>query len=373
MRGTGGILIGIAAALALVAPGAAQANTKTVGDGNDTANALDIRSVSHGHKRARLTHTLRTYSRFSARFLRGDNGILFGFDTNGSARSAERFAVIFWAGGRLHAVVVNGKGHFVAKARVSRPSSRSVKVTLRRSSLGNPAGYRWTGFTFVGQSVDVAPNRGLILHDITAPQINFPRQPIPADTTYNVTFSVSDSGGAGLKEWRLQRRTFGTSSWSTYATGGGGGSHAVSVTAAQGDDDQYRVVAIDRQQNKQIGPIRTVSIPIDDTNTTAISYAGSWNPPATGIVGAFLETLTSPVDSSATFSYSFAGTYVALIGPGNCATGTVTIDGVQDSLDEPCNDGQRRVLYRASLATGDHTLVLGNVGSGFSLDGIITR
>src|ERR687892_2897144 len=104
MYGTRGILIGIAAALALVAPGAAHANTKTVGDGNDTASALDIRSISHGHKGSRVTHTLRTYGRFSSRLLRGDAVIVFAFDTNGTARSTERFVFVFWASGSLRAV-----------------------------------------------------------------------------------------------------------------------------------------------------------------------------------------------------------------------------------------------------------------------------
>jgi hypothetical protein len=345
---------------------------------------LDIRSVGQGHKGTRLTHTLRTYGRFSSRFLDGNNGIAFGFDTNGSARSAERFAIVFWAGGRLRSVVFNAKGHVVAKVRVSRPNAHSVKVTLSRGSLGNPVAYRWAGFAFVGRKGDVAPNHGLISHDITAPQVSFPTPPIPADTTYDVTFSLSDSGGAGVKEWRLERRPLGTSSWSTYATGGGGGSHTVPVTAAEGDNDRYRVIAVDKQGNQGVSVIRTVSVPIDDGNA-AILYSGStWNH-ATGIPDLFLGTLSSAANPGDGFAYSFTGSYVAVVGTATCGGGSYSVedsngDTVAGFFNDSCNGKPRQILFGSSLldlfdtsVPADYTLTIGYDGESLSFDGIIHR
>jgi hypothetical protein len=369
-------LIGVIAVLALAGPESAPADTKTVGDSNDVPTALDIRSVSQGHARSRVTHTLRTYEAFSSRLLQGDNVIVFGFDTNGTARSAERFVFVFWAG-RLRAAVTKPNGDLISWARVSRPNSRSVKVKVSRRSLGKPAGYRWTGLTIMGSRADRAPNRGLILHDIRAPKISFPAQPIPADVTYDVTFSVSDKGGSGLKSWRLQQRDIGATTWTTLASGGSGGAKSVSVSALEGDDDDYRVLAVDGQGNRRTSRIRTVSVPVDDASADIV-YTGSWI--VSSDPNAFLQTLHRTLTVNDSFTYEFDGSYVALVGPAACDTGTVTIDGgAPASIRVLCSFLPRRVLYSQSLANGHHTLVFtytGPADSGadsFGLDGIISR
>jgi hypothetical protein len=370
-------LVGVIAVLALAGPESAPANTKTVGDGNDVSIALDIRSVSHGHARSRVTHTLRTYGAFSSRLLQGDNVIVFAFDTNGTARSAERFVFVFWAG-RLRAAVTNRNGDFISWASVSRPSSRSVKVKLSRRSLGKPAGYRWVGLTVMGSRADRAPNRGLILHDIRAPNISFLAQPIPADLTYDVTFSVSDKGGSGLKSWRLQQRHFGATTWSTLATGGSGGAKSVSVSALEGADDDYRVLAVDGQGNRRISRIRTVSVPVDDASADVV-YTGSWFVPPPD-VNAFLQTLHRTLTVNDSFTYEFDGSYVSLVGPAACSTGTVTIDGgAPAQIRVLCSALPRQVLYSQSLANEHHTLLFMYTGpangttDSFGLDGIISR
>jgi hypothetical protein len=361
-----------------LAPALARADTGAVRDGNDVAMRLDIRSVAQGHKGTALTHTLRTYRGFSSRFLGGDNGVLFAFDTNGSARSAERFVVVFWSGGRLRAVVANGKGHAVGKARASRPNNRSVMVRLSRGSLGNPADYRWRGFTVVGNALDAAPNRRLIHHDITAPDIAFPNQPIPTDTSYDVTFSLFDRGGAGVKSWTLQRRPFGMSSWSSAGTGSGGGSKAVHVTAAAGENDRYRVIAVDRAGNKRISVIRTVSVPVDDADAAIVYTGSSWNH-ATGVADVFLGTLSSSANAGDGFSFDFTGTFVAVIGTGTCATGPVDIedsngDSVLTDFAAPCNGQQHQILFKSSLDRDSYTLKLNlNGGGALSVDGIVAR
>jgi len=374
-------LSGVAALLTLaVAATTAQANTKTVSDGNDVATALDIRSVSQGHNGARLTHSIRTYGTFSSSFLRGDNAFLLGFDTNGTVSTAERFVVVFWGGGRLRAAVTRGNGDFIRWTPVSRPSSRSVKVTLRRASLGNPAGYRWAGFSFVGQAGDRAPNRGLILHDIRAPRISFPKVPIPATLTYDVAFTVSDSGGSGLRSWRLQQRDFGTSTWTTIQSGTSTGSKSVPVSAAEGDDDQYRIIAVDRHRNRTISRVRTVSLPVDDVSadiTYMTNVGGAWTAQS-GLTGPFLGTLHTTSTNLDNFTYTFEGRYIAIVGPANCVQGELDIDGAGSSeiLTSPCGGGQRRILFSRSVSPGTHTATFSFDGSSpapFSLDGIIAR
>jgi hypothetical protein len=374
-------LSGVAALLALaVVPATAQANTKTVGDGNDVATALDIRSVRHGHSGARLTHSIRTYGAFSSRFLSGENAFVLGFDTNGTPSTPERFVVVFWGGGRLRAAVTRGNGDFIRWTRVSRPSSRSVKVTLRRASLGNPAGYRWAAFSFVGQRGDRAPNRGLILHDIRAPRISFPKVPIPATLSYDVAFSVSDSGGSGLRAWRLQQRDFGTLTWTTIASGTNTGSKSVAVNAAEGDDDQYRVVAVDRHRNRRVSPVQTVSLPVDDVSadiTYLTNVGGAWTAQS-GLPEPFLATLHTTSTNLDNFTYTFDGRYIAIVGPADCVQGELVIDGTGGSevLTSPCGGGQRRILFSRSVPAGTHTATFrfedSDTGS-FSLDGIIAR
>jgi hypothetical protein len=373
-------LSGVAALLALaVAPAAAQANAKTVGDGNDVATALDIRSVSHGHRGARLTHSIRTYGAFSSRFLSGDNFFVFVFDTDGTRSTAERFVVVFWGGGRLRAAVTRGNGDFIRWTRVSRPSSHSVKVTLRRGSLGNPPGYRWVAVSVVGQRGDSAPNRGLILHDIRAPRIRFPKVPIPAALTYDVAFSVSDSGGSGLRRWRLQQRDFGTSTWATIRSGTSGGSKSPPVTAAEGDDDQYRVIAVDRHGNRRVSRVRTVSLPVDDASagiTYVATLGGAWTPQS-NLTGPFLGTLHTTSTTLDSFTYTFDGTYIAIVGPDDCVQGTLVIDNGASVVEtSPCAGGQRRILFSRSVPDGPHTatFTFGSSDTGsFSLDGIISR
>jgi hypothetical protein len=227
----------------------------------------------------------------------------------------------------------------------------------------------------MGANFDFAPNRRLILHDITPPTIRFPRQPLPGDTTYDVTFRVSDTGGAGLKSWRLQLRRFGATRWATIASGTSGGSKEVSVEAAQGDDHQYRVVAVDRDGNRRTSVVRTISLPVDDTDASVLYVAGPSGLWTTGsaIAGAFLGTLHTTSTSGDTFTYTFDGGYVALVGPGNCAGGTVSIDGFAEAISPNCSGRQRRVLYAKRLASASHTLVFTMADGSFSLDGIVSR
>ncbi len=367
-------LLAVLAALSSASPAPAQGSTDTVADGDDVAGPLDVRSVSHGHRGARLTHTLRTYGAFPGRLLAGDNAVVFAFDTNNRRSSFERGAVVFWANGRLRAVVVNRRGNLLARVAVSRPDRRSVKVTLSRRALGSPDGYRWLAVAVAGSRADFAPNRRLILHDVTAPEIVFKPQPVPADTTYDVTFGVSDSGGAGLRRWRLEQRPLGATQWSTIVSGRTLGTKTVSVTAAQGDDDEYRVVAVDRQGNTRTSAIRTVSVPIDDTDP-AVAYSppsSGWT--SIGAPAAFLGTVHTTATIGDTVTYAFEGSYFALVGPRTCGAGTVSVDGVTREVRLGCGGGQRRILFAESFpASANHTVSFTLTDGSFSLDGIITR
>lgn len=119
----------------------------------------------------------------------------------------------------------------LGSASASRPNARTVRVSILRSRLGNPVGYRWKAHSQYRAAgacrrgcIDKAPNLGRVLHDIRAPAIvltSFPA--IPPNVEYDVSFRVSDAGGSGLRRWQLQHRPLGTSSWTTVASGTAGG------------------------------------------------------------------------------------------------------------------------------------------------------
>jgi hypothetical protein len=213
-----------------------------------------------------------------------------------------------------------------------------------------------------------------VRHDITAPLISFPVPSVPPSTTYDVAFSVSDTGGAGLQSWRLQHRLLGTPTWSTVASGTTGGSKTPQHVSAEDADDQFRVVAVDKHGNTTISPIRLVSVPVDDD---ALTYTGTW----IGTVAEatdFLATRQSSSEIDATATYSFTGGYVAWIAPGG-GTGIaeVLVDGVsQGTVDLGLFSGPRQLVFQHTLpSVGAHTIVIG-VESGpgpVSVDGIVVR
>lgn len=266
-RFTGALAATAAALLALAGGEVARAGADTVRDGNDPGR-LDIRSVSHGHSGARVTHTIRMFERWPSSVFgpQESNALLLWFSTDAD-RAFERFVLVSQRS-RLVASVFRGNGGLLGRAKASRPDRRSVRVTLSKSQLGNPAGYRWQAFSsFLASGacrrgcVDRAPNGSRrLLHDLRAPAISFPQPQSPAATNpYELAFTVRDRGGSSLDFWRLQRRAAGA--WVELKHGSGTGARSVPFTATAGATDEFRVAAEDEHGNRTLSPIRRVAAP----------------------------------------------------------------------------------------------------------------
>jgi hypothetical protein len=374
--------VAVAAAVGLVMASHAQAGTNRISDGNDRPGPLDIRSASHGHAGVRVVHTISTFALWRAGLLGPGTPNLFAVEisTDGDA-ALERVVLIFSANGRMVARVYRlsgGRLVLVGPATASKPNGRTVRVSIARSRLGNPAGYRWKAHSQYRAAgacrnfcIDKAPNSSRVLHDITAPAIALTSFPvIPPDVEYDVSFSVSDAGGAGLRRWQLQHRAFGTPTWSIVESGTTGGAKIHHRMSAEDDDDEFRVVAVDRHGNTRVSPIRLVSVPVDDD---ALTYAGTWT--TGGTPDDFLGTLQSSSDANATASYSFNGQYVAWVAPGGGGMADVWVDGVlQGTVDLIGFSGPRNVVFQQTFAVAaSHTILIDVLVGPVSVDGIVVR
>lgn len=362
----------VAVAAFLIAPTAARADTKSVRDPRDASGRLDIRSASHGHAGANVVHTLVTHGSWSSSVLGGSNAAVFVLDTNNNWRDKpERFVVVFWQGGRLRAVLANKSGRVLRQVRASRPSASSLRVTIPTRALGGK-GYRWFAATFDGSAQDFAPNRGTPLHDFTPPVAKLTVPGVPQSTNAGLAVSVSDAGFSGLRSWRLEHRPFGGGAWTALATGTRPVRRTVSLAGAEGASYELRLVAVDKQGNRSVAP-GTLSFPRDDRHPSIV-YSGTWTQEP--FADAFLGTITRSDDSgpSQAFSYTFTGSYVAIVGSGWCGWGQVSIDGQPVSGFKQLCDGERRaLLFARTIPQGEHTLTFEVGGGPVVLDGIISR
>jgi hypothetical protein len=385
MLGRRGLRLGLAAAVAVLsaffAAEAAHAGSTTISDGNDKPGLLDIRSASHGHSGAtKVTHTIRTFGNWPIGLLGPSTPNFFSLEisTDGD-RAPERIVLIFSSSGKMVAGVATANQTLVGLASATRPNGHTVRVVIRRALLGDPAGYRWQALSFYQASggcgrgcLDKAPNRTRqVPHDLRAPTIAFPQPGVPASTSYSVGFSVSDTGGSGVKSWHLQRRPAGATTWATVRSGTSGGSKQYNHVGAQGQDSQFRIVAIDRHGNRSTSPVRTVSVPIDDASFT---YTGTWSTGGSPGVD-FLGTLHASSTASDAATVMVGGAFVALIAPGGAGVAEIRIDGVlEGTVDLSTFSGPRRVVFQKSLGSATSRAVEVRVVSGtFQVDGIIDR
>ena len=123
--------------------------------------------------------------------------------------------------------------------RVTRPATNSLSVTVPRALVDSVAGYRWFATTVDGHAQDFAPDRGGVLHDLTAPTIAL--TPLPALSTHvstglsvPVEFSVADRGGSGLDQWGLECRVTVATRWTRYRTGTSAGPKIVTSRERKG-------------------------------------------------------------------------------------------------------------------------------------------
>lgn len=369
--------------IGLAEPVVAAAETSTITDGNDVRGRLDIRSATQAIRRRSVVHTISTYRPWTSRLLRFQESrfLFIDFDTKAGPR-ADRIAVVFFYRRKLRTAVLSGRGRFIGWATAIRRGSRAVTVRIPRRLLGDPLGYRWIAASEFTASpncshgcLDRAPNRGTVLHDITPPSIAFGALGVPGATSATIPFSLADKGGSHIRSWRLQERTFGQTLWTTIGTGATSGPQAVSVTKAEGDNLEYRVVATDRGGNTSVSRVRRLSFPIDDANAQ-ITYTGSWT--AAGDADDYLTTLHSTSDfaAPATFSITFQGTSIRIVARGSCGWGMTSIDGVNTGqVTQLCDNEHRAIVFAADSldALQPHTFTFTLGGGDFGLDGVIVR
>ena len=132
----------------------AGADTRARSDGDRTSGPLDIKTVSHGHRVTRLTHTLRTYEGWRNRALRDDSSwIALIFDRRRDSLDDDRYLRIDYSTerglyARMTTFGTHGPGSFIGRVDVRRPTPRSVKVRFPKRFLGRSVDrYEWRAIT----------------------------------------------------------------------------------------------------------------------------------------------------------------------------------------------------------------------------------
>jgi len=369
---------GVIVAVALAVPGLARA--ATISDPDDVHGKLDIASVTQEHgAKGPVVHTITTYGPWRSRAISIRNGsaFLIDFDTAGGIR-AERFAVVYRSHGVLRVAVITRNGRELGFGSATRPSPKSIRVSIPRKLLGKPNGYRWRLFSiYFGPGcragcVDRAPNTGQAIHDLTAPAVTFPKQDLPASTTTAVHFAVIDKGHSGLAHWTLQARNVGDTTWTDLAGGSASGDQSVNITGAEGDRREFQVVASDVAGNVSTSRMRRITFPFDDGNA-GMTYTGTWATTGAEALD-YLGTLHTSSDTTATVSYSFQGSSVSVIARGSCGNASVAIDGgAAQPVASLCGNEHRAVVFTAPVDASPHFLTLTITGGTFGFDGIVVR
>ena len=331
--------VGFLLVMSLLSAGPAAAHNSTKTDPDDTRGLLDLRSASVAHTSNAVVHSFRTFAGWAPRDLgRASSAFFIGIDKNND-RQPERCVLVFFAR-RLRAVSLNcNTGVASGPLPVSKPNRTTVRVTIPKAQTG--LSYRWAVISLYFEKkpclngcIDGIPNlSGFILHDLIPPTVSMvttplrvwlEEDPLGTDTTFRLPFTVSDTGGSGVKTWTVQRHPIGSGSWTNVATGTGGGAKNPTINGTEGTRFNYRVVVTDKHANKKIGPVRRVYIPRDDDS---LAPEGVFSNPAvsmneaTAFGGAYSEM------SAGTFTYTWTpGTdcLFELIGPGS-GTWDVTV------------------------------------------------
>jgi hypothetical protein len=369
---------GVIVAVALAVPGLARA--ATISDPDDVHGKLDIASVTQEHgATGPVVHTITTYGPWRGRAISIHRGsaFLIDFDTAGGIR-AERFAIVYRSHGILRVAVFARNGHELGFGSATRPNLRSIRVSIPRTLLGKPNGYRWRLFSvYFGAGcragcVDRAPDSGQAIHDLTAPAVTFPKQGLPASTTTAVHFAVIDKGHSGLAGWTLQARNVGEAAWTDVASGSASGTQSVNVTGAEGDRRQFQVVASDQAGNVSTSRMRRITFPFDDGNA-GMTYTGTWATTGAEALD-YLGTLHTSSDTTATVSSSFQGSSVSVIARGSCGAASVAIDGgAAQPVTQLCGNEHRAIVFTAPVDANPHVLTLTITGGTFGFDGIVVR
>jgi hypothetical protein len=372
----------------LLSIGSAKAHTFTKSDDNDTPGKLDIRASTVSHTATSIVFKIRTYESWTPASLRSDSVLVVQIDKNNDRRY-DRCAVILFAS-RLRSVLTNCGSTIIRNLPVGKPNATTVRTTIPKAQTGLV--HWWATATWwVGASpcrsgcVDFSPNRFPdILHDLVPPNINMATTPLRSwvnSTTedFQFPFTVNDAH-SGIKTWRVERRTYESTTWATVVSGTGGGAKSPTITGIPGHS-LYRVVAIDKQGNKKIGPARHVFVPRDDDSLGPQGVYTDATPVVVPDATAFRGSYTTlGVGESVTYNYDHtAGPCrpFELIGPGGGDwTVAVTVNDVpftvKDGTTTPA--GPRQVLFSFTMC--DSTEFVFDVTEAvveFPVDGVVAK
>jgi hypothetical protein len=369
--------------MGMLPTGPASAHTYTKSDPDDTRGLLDLRSASVAHTSTQVVHSFRTFAGWAPRDLgQISSAFIIGIDKNNDASQAERCVFVFFKS-RLRATLFNCiNGGVIGPVPVSKPNRTTVKVKIPKTQTG--LSYRWAVISLYFEKkpclngcFDGVPNlSGFILHDLIPPSVTMDTDTIrvwgsDTDATFDFPFSVSDTGGAGVATWRVQKRKPGGVWENTGVSGIGGGSKNPTVPGEEGTRNQYRVVVVDKHANRTIGPARLVYIPTDDDDLDPLDFSATPTPvdDVLAFGGSYSEMAASDV-----FTYTFTPTggdcTFELVGPGaGDWSVTVEADGAPTVIAAP-GGGQRQTLYSDDSCATTYEVTVDS-GSGFAIDAVL--
>jgi hypothetical protein len=361
-------------------------------DGNDSKSPLDMSGFKISDGGSSQVFKITTFSRFTNKQIDGKAGNFFvGIDTNADNKYDYHVYILF-AAGKMRGILTNKKGGTITYRLKASRQRRSASVAVPLSKIGNPQSYRAVALSYFQGSpcsarnpcVDGVPNRFPgVLADLTPPHISWKSVPsissdASATLSYPIKFSVKDDQyGSGIKSWTVQSRPFGSSSWTKVGTGSKL-SPTVQVLGVEGGTMVVRVIAIDKQGNKKVSPVRTTSVPFDDRNAAIVYSASTQATPAQ----AFLSTTSSIGNTqTATFTTSSGWSKICVIGgptatPSSTANATLKINGGGDqALDAETDVTAPRVQSFCSsntVSAGANTVVItGTSAEPYVIDGIV--
>jgi hypothetical protein len=359
----------------------AGAHSFTKNDGNDSPGKLDLRSVSVGHTKTGVVHTFRTYEPWTAKSLGADSYFLVQIDKNND-RTYERCAFIFFDA-RLRGVLSNCRAQIVRTLPVVKLSPTAAKVTIPTSQTGSV--YWWAGVSIWDGAapcrngcVDFSPNVFPdLLHDLIRPVVTMPTtEPLrvweeSTSSHFVFPFNVTDQH-SGIRSWTVQR--WDGSVWTNVVSGGGpsGAKEPPIDDGVEGSRMQYRVVAVDKQGNRKVGPSRLVYIPTDDATLDPESFSPT-PPTEQEDLDSFGGTY-SQMAAGEVFTHTFSGPdcVLELIGPGSGNwTVDVSIDGILDERITAPGGGQRQVLYHDDACGAAVYAFTVKSGNGFAVDAVL--
>ena len=365
----------------------AGAHPFTKNDGNDSPGKLDLRSVSVGHTKTAVVHTFRTYEPWTAKSLGADSYFLVQIDKDNLPNDATRYerCAFIYFDARLRGLLSNCRAQFIRFLPVVKLSGTAAKVTVPKTQIGNV--YWWAGVSIwdgpapcgngcVDFSPNLFPDR---LHDLTPPVVTMPTtEPLrvweeSTSAHFVFPFSVSDQH-SGIGSWTVQRHLVGSGSWTNVVSAGGpsGNKEPPIDDGVEGTRFQYRVVAVDKQGNRRIGPNRLVYIPTDDANLDPEDFSAA-SLTVVQDIDAFGGSY-SQMTAGDVFSHTLSGAdcVFELIGPGSGTWSVdVAIDGqpLPDPIT-PSGGGQRQILFSSNTCASVYTFTV-NSGNGFAVDAVL--